>query len=151
LQSGGSYITNKTSDASPLDLLRAATLGRPIEYRKTSVEANGQTFEIREPSEKRRRSIYKQARGKMEATEAGGVSLDLDVAELRVWCCIEMVFIPETDTPVFGKGDRDVLMNQPTTRGWFKDLADKAMAMFQGEDEDDELDAGKSDAEKPPS
>lgn len=138
--------SKKTSDASPLDAIRAATLGQPIEYKTQLVTVNGVACEIREPSEKRRRRIYKQARGKVEQSSAGGVSLDLDVAELRVWCCIEMSFEPGTNNQVFKEADRDVLMNQPTTQGWFKELADKAFEMFQGVDE--ELDAGKSGEEK---
>lgn len=136
----------KPTDASQLDVLRAATLGMPAEFVKRVVEANGQEFELREPTERQRRRIQKNSRAKVEQAEDGSVSATMDIAEMRVWCVIELTYIPGTNTHIFKEADHEVLMGQPTTRGWFKEIADSAWSVFNGEDE--ALDPKKSPKEK---
>lgn len=133
-------------NVSPLEALRAATVGQRVEYRTKKVEVNGSTFELRELSEKKRRNVINRAKAKAsQSVDDGSVSVTMDVAELRVWLVIEMCYVPDTNTSVFSVADYDTLMSQPTGRGWFNNLADEAWLMFNSVAE--ELDPGKSEAE----
>lgn len=142
-----SNTENEKPIASPLEVLRAATVGQRVVYRTRAVKLpGGADVELREVSERKRRVILNRAKARTHADPDGGASVTMDVAELRVWCVIEMCYVPGTDTQVFSAADYDALMNQPPQRGWYAKLADEAWVLFSVADED--LDPGKSEEEK---
>ena len=85
--------------------LRAATLGKPKEPRKETVEFNGQKYEVRQPSIVTRDRIMKDSKDDKGAQQLGRM------CALAVIAC---TFIPGTDNRLYTDADLDGMLGQPT-------------------------------------
>lgn len=87
------------------DDLRSAILGSAPKFAKEEVEVNGKVFEIRQPTNKARRDLFKKA-----VDESGKI----DMLEFLVWGVIYNTYDPESGKHVFEDTDYDVFMNMPS-------------------------------------
>jgi hypothetical protein len=87
------------------DDLRSAILGVRPEFAKEIVEYKGNKFEVRQPTNKARRDLFKKA-----IDENGKI----DMMEFVVWAVIYNTYDPESGKTVFEDTDYDVFINMPS-------------------------------------
>lgn len=84
--------------------LRRKLLGKKQNVKKTSVEWEGETLEVRQPTVASRREIFNKSKKDGE----------VDGTDLTVWSVIYNVYDPETGKRVFEETDFDTLLDQPS-------------------------------------
>ena len=111
------------TEKSLRDQIRAATVGESSHFRKKVVEWNGFKVEMREPSNKSKKELYKRCR------DSEG---NVDPIEFLVWSVIENTYVPDTDEKVFEKADYDSLMSKPAG-GFIDKFGHAGMELFNPE------------------
>ena len=86
------------------DELRSAILGAAPKFAKEEVEVNGKVFEVRQPTNKARRDLFKQA-----VDDSGKI----DMLEFLIWAVIYNTYDPKSGEKVFEDTDYDVFANMP--------------------------------------
>ena len=105
------------------DKLRSKTVGAPKNFKSTTVEIDGEEFEIRQPSVKERMDIFNHS------SKDGGVN----ALDFQLWSVIRTCYVPGTNERVFEDSDYSVLADQPA--GSFLDkLGEAAMTMLNLEE-----------------
>jgi len=92
------------------DSIRSATVGSKAEFKKEIVEFNGRKVEIRQPSVKVRRELFKRC-----MDDQGRV----DSMDFLVWAVIYNTYVPGTDERVYDEEDYDAFISKPA--GGFMD------------------------------
>lgn len=110
---------------SKRDTLRSAVLGKKPTFRSEIVEYEGEKFEIRQPTNKARRDLFKKA------TDESG---KIDMMDFVMWAVIYNTYEPGTDTTVFEESDYDVLANLPAG-GVVDKLGEVASKLLNVEDD----------------
>lgn len=87
------------------DNLRSKTVGQKKGFETKNVEFDGEQFEIRQPSVKRRKEILNSV------TDENG---NVDGGDLVVWAAIYCTFVPGENEPVFDETDYEGFLEQPT-------------------------------------
>jgi len=104
------------------DRMRAATLGAGHKRKEETVEIDGQTFVVRQPTVAERSQILKRSKANTGELE------NVDISEMQVWAVIYCTYTPEGER-VFEDADYEALMNQPS--GSFVDaLATAALRLM---------------------
>lgn len=85
------------------DKIRAATLGKPVQFKSKVFDYEGIDVEFRQPNLKDRQLLINKAR------KADG---ELDFVEFLVWSVIANTYVPETSEKVFDDADYDVMIKQ---------------------------------------
>lgn len=85
------------------DKIRAATLGKPVQFKSKTFNYEGVDVEFRQPNLKDRQMLINKAR------KSNG---DLDFVEFLVWSVIANTYVPDTNEKVFDDTDYDVMTNQ---------------------------------------
>lgn len=107
------------------DDLRSAILGSNPEFAKEVVEVNGREFEVRQPTNKARRDLFKKA-----VDDSGKI----DMLEFLVWGIIYNTYDPKSGQHVFEDTDYDVFMNMPS--GGYVDKLGEAASKLLNVDSD---------------
>ena len=87
------------------DDLRSAILGAVPVFAKEVVEVSGKEYEVRQPTNKARRDLFKKA-----VDEAGKI----DMMDFMIWGVILNTYVPDTNELVFEDTDYDVFANKPS-------------------------------------
>jgi len=90
---------------STRDQLRSKTLGKKKGFQSKKVEFDGDEYEVRQPSIKRRKEILNSV------TDENG---NVDGGDLVVWAAIYCTFPPGENEPLFDETDYEAFMEQPT-------------------------------------
>jgi len=130
-------------DMSLRDQIRSTTLGAKREFASEIVEAEGEEFEVRQPTVGERGRIYQKALpdtisedvdNKEEMTR--GLMSKVDISSLQIWAVIHCTYVPETDEKVFEPSDFEALSELPA--GTFLDeLAPAAMSLLNVKPKED--------------
>lgn len=108
------------TEKSLRDQIRAATVGSKTHFASKNVTWEGFEVEIRQPSYKSRKDLYKKCR------DGEG---NVDPTEFLVWSVIENTFVPGTDEKVFEKADYEGLISKPAG-GFIDEFGAVAIEMF---------------------
>lgn len=107
------------------DNLRSKILGKSHVFKSEVVEYDGDQYEVRQPSVKSRKMLFKKC-----MSEDGRI----DTGDFIAWGVIYNTFVPGTDELVFEETDYEVLMSLPSG-GILDKLGTVASAMLNVEDE----------------
>jgi hypothetical protein len=110
---------------SKRDALRSAILGKKPTFRSEIVKHEGESYELRQPSNKSRRDLFKKV-----TDEAGRI----DMMDFVLWAVIYNTYEPGTDNTVFEESDYDVLANLPAG-GVVDKLGDVASKLLNVEED----------------
>lgn len=110
---------------SQRDAIRAATLGQNVPFKKEVVNYNGVDVEIRQPSHKSRRELFKKC-----TDESGKV----DMLAFLAYAVILNTYVPGTEETVFEESDFEVMVAKPA--GGFLDKYGSVAASLLNVEED---------------
>lgn len=110
------------------DQIRAATLGEKSEFRSEVVKYNGVEVEVRQPSVKARKELFKRC-----MDEAGRV----DTMEFLTWSVIYNTYVPNSNELVFEDTDYDAMVEKPA--GGFMDQFGEVAARVMNVEEDEDV------------
>lgn len=104
------------------DRLRAKTLGAGTKRREETVEIDGETFVVRQPTVAERSFILRKSGANTGNAE------QVEISEMQVWAVIKCVYSPEGER-VFEDADYEALSNAPTG-GFVDQLAAVALRLM---------------------
>lgn len=107
------------------DDLRAATLGAKAEFKKEIVSFGGVELELRQPSVKQRKDLFKRCMDENGRVEA---------MEYLTWGVLYCTFVPGTNERVYDDTDYDALMEKPS--GGFLDKFGAIIGALMNVDDD---------------
>lgn len=108
---------------SDLKSIRAALLGAKVEFASKEVTVCGIKVEVRQPSVKSRRDLFKRA-------TIDGV---MDSSEFMVWAVIYNTYVPNTEERVFEDTDYEALVERPVG-GFMDQISESAAEMMNVEE-----------------
>lgn len=108
-----------------LKSIQAATIGAKKQFKRYSLEFDGNTVEFIQPTVKQRRDLL----SKCKDTKG-----EVDGVLLMVEAVIALTVEPNTENRVFDDTSRDSIMSQPSG-GWFEQFAEKAIQALTGSDD----------------
>ena len=111
------------------DKLRAKTIGAKKQFKRASMEYEGETFEFLEPTIAERRDIMKKVRNK---------NGDFDDISFMIQAIILTCVEPNTENKVFDETCVESMLSQPAG-SFVSDFGAKAIEVLMGNVTEDEL------------
>jgi len=91
--------------------LRSLTAGAKVEFKKESIEWEGQSFEIRQPSVAIKSKIMQKSRISLDEEDKAA---SMDFGAMQIWSVIYCTYVPGTEELVFEEVDEATLSSKPS-------------------------------------